>query len=111
MGLPFLAAIWFIPESPTYLIKIGNQDRARKVLEKLGNEQKSKVFRALLLTYCILLVDLDSSQRAIKSMEEKLLRDQLNKKNFWNSWKRAEIVKPFISGVTLMAFFQVPINH
>ena len=53
MGLPFLAAIWFIPESPTYLIKIGNQDRARKVLEKLGNGQKSKVFRALLLTYFV----------------------------------------------------------
>ncbi len=36
IGLPFLISVWYIPESPIFLLKQGHVDKAQKVSERLG---------------------------------------------------------------------------
>ena len=83
MNLLFFAAVFYIPESPHYLIERGQEEKAEEVLNFL---------------------DIDLSVLAtIKESKAKQAKDKssaLAKMSKGQNWK------PFLAGIVLMAFFQ-----
>ena len=94
--LPFLIAVWYIPESPVFLQKTGQLDRANSVWK---------------------LLDLEPPSQPVNSPAKRLISgENSGKKEFGRSsnpreiyrlLRKPEVAKAMLSGVVLMLFFQV----
>ena len=80
-AIPFLVAVFFIPESPVYLVSVDRLEEASDVLRLLGHDE----------------------DRLIEIQDAICNRGQ---KTSFNSLFNPTNIKPFLTGVTLMAFFQ-----
>ena len=80
----FFVAVYYIPESPCYLISKGHERRAEDALNFLD-------------------IDLSAIATMQLSPEEKEKGEQ----NIWSKMTNSANYKPFISGIILMTLFQV----
>ena len=83
MNLFFLVAVYYIPESPNYLMSRGREKEAEKVLN---------------------LLDIDLSVLATISCEQK--NAKIANETLLDQIKKAANLKPLVCGMILMAFFQ-----
>jgi hypothetical protein len=86
--IPFAIGVWWIPESPTYLL---NRNRISEALDALRILDREPI-----------LEDYFSLE---KSEGESV--DSQSRKSFVSEMKNPANYKPFLCGITLMGFFQV----
>lgn len=86
IGIPFLAAVWYIPESPQHLIRKGNILKAEATFTMLDLDSS----RASVQPNSLATPDGNNN---VKQTVASVISDPAN-------------YKPFLTGLTLMAFFQ-----
>lgn len=91
MCAPFVVAVWLIPESPAFLINNGKEDQADDIMDKLGFDDH---LRYQLHTK----FNKKYQPPPVEGTWMKRLRNTLTK---------SENMKPFLSGLVMMLFFQV----
>ena len=85
MNALFFVAVYYIPESPCYLISKGQEQKAENTLNFLD-------------------IDLAAMATMQLSPDDKEKND---KQHIWTKMTNSANYKPFISGIILMGFFQV----
>ena len=90
--IPFWITVWFIPESPVYLMSKGKCQQAALVLDKLGHSEER----------FLQLQEKTQAERASGSLMSGSTLTQAIK-----LLTKPTTIKPFLTGVLLMIFFQV----
>ena len=85
MNALFFVAVYYIPESPCYLLSKGQEQKAENTLNFL---------------------DIDLAAMATMQLSP-VEKEKTDKQHIWTKMSNSANYKPFISGIILMGFFQV----